>query len=281
MKGYIPCSILVELERRTGRRCHEMFDMFAGTSIGGILACLLASGSSAGAALEFFTEDGPVIFGKTQLMGWKGVLRPRYAAKPIEDCLQNRLGGARLTSLNKALLVPAFDLKAYDPYFFKTPLIDEDFPLWSVGRATSAAQSYFPAYALGEMIFWDGGNVANNPAACAVAEAARIWPGEQVRILSLSCGQTKSVYKPSDLINAGLTKIGVETMSLLFDANDELSDYVLRHLMPDHYFRISPELWYPLPIDGASDADLLNLKSAAFTCLREFSGTLDKFVASL
>ena len=61
MKGYVPCSVLVELEKRMGKPCYEVFDMVSGTSIGGILACLISSGKSASEALEFFTTDGPAI----------------------------------------------------------------------------------------------------------------------------------------------------------------------------------------------------------------------------
>ena len=37
-RGIIPAMILAEIERRTGHRIAEMFDLIAGTSTGGILA---------------------------------------------------------------------------------------------------------------------------------------------------------------------------------------------------------------------------------------------------
>jgi patatin-like phospholipase/acyl hydrolase len=279
MRGYIPCSVLVALEAKAGKPCGEIFDMFAGTSIGGILACLLASGKTAGDALKFFTEDGPRIFGQVRMFGHNGFCRPRYAAEPLEDCLIRRLGNTRLSGLKKSLVVPAFDLEAYQPYFFKTPHMDKDYALWQVARATSAAQTYFPAYQLDRKILWDGGNAANNPAICAVAEAYRIWPGEKLRILSLGCGAARSRLEPTFLVNAGLLRVGLETMGLLFDANDELPDYILKQFMPKGYFRVSPMLTKSMAIDGASGRAMSDLFEAANGCVQDAKKALAAFLA--
>jgi hypothetical protein len=280
MKGYIPCAVLVELEQRAGKPCAEIFDLIAGTSIGGILACLLASGKSAAEALQFFTEDGPRIFGNGQVLGNDGLIQPRYAAGPIENCLMDRLDTATLGHCRTALMVPAFDLVAYEPYFFKSHNYDRPHLLWQVARATSAAQSYFPAFELGDQILWDGGNVCNNPAACAVAEASRIYGrAEPVRVLSLGCGAAASKFEAKSLINAGLAKVGIETLGMLFDANDELPDYLLRQILPDNHFRIQPRLQRALAIDGASDADLEALESEASACVNASFGVLDEFLA--
>lgn len=279
MKGYIPCSLLVELETRTGKSCHDLFDMFAGTSIGGVMACLFASGKTATDSLKFFTEDGPEIFSNTQFWGRGGFIEPRYKADTIEAKLQALLGTIKLSDLQKALVTVGFDLMAYAPCFFKTPAPDVDYLLWQVARATSAAQTYFPACDLGDKLVWDGGVVANNPTACAVAEANKIWPGEPLRILSLGCGQAARKSDPKNLINAGLLRAGIETLSVLFDANDELADYILKHLMPNGYYRISPKLSKTLPIDGASADNIADLKAAADQGIKDGSDTLNRFIA--
>jgi patatin-like phospholipase/acyl hydrolase len=38
IRGLIPAVVLAEIERRTGRRIADLFDLIAGTSTGGILA---------------------------------------------------------------------------------------------------------------------------------------------------------------------------------------------------------------------------------------------------
>jgi uncharacterized protein len=281
MRGYVPCAILVELERRAGKSCADIFDLVSGTSIGGILACLIATGKSATEALKFFTEDGPKIFGHQQLLGRDGILEPRYSNVPIETCLMDRLGTATLANCKGTLLVPAFDLVAYEPIFFKSNAFDKPYPLWQVARATSAAQTYFPAYEMDGKILWDGGNVANNPTACAVAEAVRIYGRtEPLRILSLGCGSNSSKVTPSKLVNAGLAAVGIETIGLLFDANDELPDYILRQVLPEGYFRIQPKLAQSLSIDGSNAEAIQALKDAATASIATFSGTIDDFLAS-
>jgi predicted acylesterase/phospholipase RssA len=42
-RGIIPALVLAELERLAGRRTFELFDLIAGTSTGGILACALCA----------------------------------------------------------------------------------------------------------------------------------------------------------------------------------------------------------------------------------------------
>lgn len=280
MKGYVPCAVLVELERRAGKSCTEMFDLVAGTSIGGILACLIATGKSATEALKFFTEDGPKVFGDVQAFGHGGILKPRYAAEPLEGRLMDRLGAATLSSCKSKLLVPAFDLVSYDPFFFKSSKIERDYQLWQVARATSAAQTYFPAFELGNMVLWDGGNVANNPAACAVAEAVKIWgPDEKLRVLSLGCGAASGKVSAHSLVNAGIAAVGLETLGLLLDANDELPDYLLRQLLTEGYYRIQPKFTQPLTLDGTDEKAISGLIAEAGWAVRDFSKVIDDFLA--
>ena len=41
IRGVIPCTILAEIERLTGKPASTLFDLMAGTSTGGIIACML------------------------------------------------------------------------------------------------------------------------------------------------------------------------------------------------------------------------------------------------
>lgn len=281
MKGYIPCAVLAELEKRANKPVSEMFDMYAGTSIGGILASLFASGHTATEALEFFTVDGPLIF-KKRWFNFTGLLRPRYGADVIEERLKLRFKDTKLSDCKKALVVPTFDVASYTPYFFKNPLReDADYYLWQAARATSAAQTYFPGFKLDERVLWDGGNIANNPSACALAEAVRMWGWkEDFKILSLSCGAKGSVFTAKNLMNAGLIHAGVETMNLLFEANDQLPDYILSHLLEDAYTRIEPPLGLvrDLEMDGASEADLEKLSQVAKQTIAAIQPKLDRFI---
>jgi len=281
MKGYVPASILAEIESRTGKPCHELFDFITGTSIGGILAAIIADGQPASVALDFFTQDGPEIFGHTQLFGTGGIIRPRYGSDVIERCLKKRLGLGQMSSTKRPLLITSFDLVAYDPYMFRSYDGGCMARLWEAARATSAAQTYFPAFKLGDKVLWDGGNACNNPAALALSGAVQLWgKDEDYAIVSLGCGSTASKCNANDLINSGILKVASETMSLLFEANDDLPNLVLSQLFGEDFIRIQPATG-DLPIDGASKADLANLKEAATACISAYSGTIDKICAKV
>jgi len=92
MRGLPEAALLEDMERRTGKRCCEIFDHISGTSIGGIVAALLAVGMPANQAVKFFIQDGPNIFKKHWWRSF-GLFCPRYPAAPIERVLQARLAG--------------------------------------------------------------------------------------------------------------------------------------------------------------------------------------------
>ena len=50
IRGMIPALVLAEIEKRTGRPVAGLFDLVAGTSTGGILACALTRPGAAAAA---------------------------------------------------------------------------------------------------------------------------------------------------------------------------------------------------------------------------------------
>jgi patatin-like phospholipase/acyl hydrolase len=262
MKGYITCVILEELERKTQKKCHEIFDFMAGTSVGGILAALLSSGFPASEALKFFTEDGPKIFKKT----WKnriigGVFTPKYSSDAVETVLKERLSGL----IPKTdLLITSYDITMQQPHFFnfKANLRDTPYDLWQAARATSAAQIYFPAfqtYISGqEHVFWDGGNVANNPAMCAYAEFLNLYSTDPV-ILSIGTGTGVSKIEAESFIKTGFIKNAIFTLTSLFQAGSEEVDYQLSQLLNNDYHRIQPISPLDFAMDGAETSDLQKL----------------------
>jgi len=70
IKGIVPAMILAEIEKRTGKEIHELFDLIAGTSTGGILALGLTKPNedrpgaefSAKKLVELYTKEGEKIF---------------------------------------------------------------------------------------------------------------------------------------------------------------------------------------------------------------------------
>jgi hypothetical protein len=217
------------------------------------------------------------VFGTEHILDPGGIRIPRYDPTALESVLMKRLDTATLNNVRKPVFVPAFELYSYAPYFFFSGM-DTDCPLWMVGRATAAAQTYFPAYAIGNKLFWDGGNGCNNAALLASIWAQNRWPGEPLQILSVGCGRATSVFSPESLVNAGALEAGIETINATMAANDELPDLVLRYQRPRGYFRISPSSNKALTLNGASPANLAALAATAENDILEFSDTLDAFI---
>jgi patatin-like phospholipase/acyl hydrolase len=284
MKGFVPTSLLVELERRIGKPCNQYFDLIAGTSIGGIVALLLAIGMPAAKALEFFTVDGPDIF---QKHWWRrhGLFMPRYPAKRLEERLKKRFGAgdggaaATLDDCRTRVLVTAFNLVERNACFFKNYDNSGRYLLWEVARATSAAQTFFPAFKLDDMILWDGGNEANNPSMCAYADAVKLWGGrERVKVLSLGCGNSPIHYQSRKLVHCGMIRNGAASLEVLYDAGSDVTDYQMQQMIGPDYFRIQPRFAELTDLDDASPAGLAALKRNAAECRVRFMPVVDGFL---
>src|SRR5690606_24315019 len=113
----------------------------------------------------------------------------------------------------------------------------------------------------------DGGVVANNPTACAIAEAlrkdARADKPRDLVVLSVGSGEhTRSI----DLQSArewGALEWAVPIIDVLFDGNGESVDYIARHLVGDAYFRLQVEL--ETGMDDLDDVSATNIAALEAT----------------
>src|SRR5579884_2763947 len=92
IRGIIPAVVLAELERRTGRHPVELFDLFAGTSTGSILAMGMAAPGPDGrprhraeVTPDAYTEFAPHIFPRTRLPELRGLVQGKYSAAGLEE----------------------------------------------------------------------------------------------------------------------------------------------------------------------------------------------------
>jgi hypothetical protein len=114
----------------------------------------------------------------------------------------------------------------------------------------------------------DGGVVANNPTACAIAEAlrkdARVDHPRDLVVLSVGSGERT---RPIDLKSArewGALEWAIPIIDVLFDGNTDSVDYIARHLVGDGYFRMQAELAVGLDdLDDVSDTNLAALDALA------------------
>ncbi|MBA3329004.1 MAG: patatin-like phospholipase family protein [Solirubrobacterales bacterium] len=272
IRGIIPALVLADLEARTGRRTAELFDLVAGTSTGGILAAAVAIPGADGrprhAAADLvalYLEEGPAIFSRSlghRIDSAWGVLEEKYDDDALTAALRRYLGETRASQALTRVLITAYELQTRAPYFVKSWRAAEDpsrdLMLWQAARATAAAPTYFePALVATpgggpDLSLVDGGVFATNPSLCAFAEAARIAPGEPVRIVSLGTGKLTRPIRHADAAGWGLAQWVRPLIDVIFDGSADTVDYQLDHLLgAERYHR------FQVVLDragGASDA---------------------------
>ncbi len=292
IRGLIPALVLAEVERRTGRRVFELFDLIAGTSTGGILACALCAPDPLPAEqlVALYEEEGPQIFDRSlwqRIHSAEGLVDEKYDGTALDRALERFLSDKRLSDSRPDLLVPAYNMGEPGPYFFKSLKAreqpSEDFALSLVARATSAAPTYFEPLPLDELALVDGGVFAANPAMCAFAEVLRFHPAADVVLLSLGTGQRTRKRSFADVKDWGLVEWARPILDVVFDGVSDAVDYQLLHALGDgQYWRFQVELSQASDdLDDASEPNLRELRAHAEELIATRSADIDAAIAAL
>jgi uncharacterized protein len=259
IRGILPLPLLTEIEARRGP-CADLFDMVAGTSIGGIIATGLAHRVPAKTIYDKLMSDGGTIFAKTLVTDILNAIEPKYDAAPLEGFLAQTFGSAMLNGIAKPeLIVSTVDLLRPASIFFKSWRARQDvsynFALKDMARATSAAETYFAPVVIqsasGDVYRCvDGGTAINNPSIAAILEADALWHGEEVRVLSLGTGAMSEPIAPA---NGGIVGWLPDLISLFMDAQASVLHHLARWAVPGALVRCD------IALDDASPANLAAL----------------------
>lgn len=292
IRGIIPALVLAELERRSGRRIFELFDLIAGTSTGGILACALSAPDPipAEGLVALYEDEGPRIFDRSiwqRARSVEGLLDEKYDAAALDRALERFLGDKRLSETRPDLIVPTYDTAVPGPYFYKSHEArespDRDAPLSEVARATSSAPTYFEPLRAGERSLVDGGVFAVNPAMCAYAEVLRHFPGAAVTLLSLGTGEHTRPRPWDEIKDWGLANWARPIIDIVFDGISDAVDYQLRHALgEERYVRLQVELTRASDdLDDARPENIARLRGHAEELIAARAADLDALAASL
>jgi patatin-like phospholipase/acyl hydrolase len=291
IRGLIPALVLTEIEERAGKRIYELFDLIAGTSTGGILACALCAPEALPAEelVGLYEDEGPKIFDRSvwqRIRSAEGLLDEKYDASALDRALERFLSDKRLAETKPDLLVPAYNMGDPGPYFFKSRKAreeGEDFPLSQVARATSAAPTYFEPFQLTGEAMVDGGVFATNPAMCAFAEVMRFQPTADLVLLSLGTGQRTHKRSFDEVRNWGLVEWAKPILDVVFDGVSDAVDYQLQHVLEDgHYWRLQVELTQASDeLDNAGEENLRELRAQAEQLIADRSADIDAAIAAL
>ena len=306
IRGIIPAMVLAEIEERTGKRIHELFDFIAGTSTGGILSLGLVAPDENGKAkytaedlVELYQDNGSTIFSKDT---WKrirsggGVLDEKYSQEGIESLLLKYFGDAELKDTLSEVLITSYDLQSRRPFFFKSMKAKKDPErnrlLREAARATSAAPTYFEPLKLttdDRFIYHslvDGGLFANNPSMCAFAEVTRM---DKSNLLFVSLGtgemsgQTIEHDKAKDW---GVVQWIKPLIDVMMDGNSDTVAYQLQQIISaqsnSDYYRLQARLTEDsTEMDNVKDSNIRKLKIIANELIHEESKAINEICKCL
>ncbi|WP_265029700.1 patatin-like phospholipase family protein [Wolbachia endosymbiont (group A) of Philonthus cognatus] len=273
IRGIIPAIILAEIEKRARKPISQIFDLMAGTSTGGIVVAGLCKKDqqgnpqySANDLVELYQKYGSYIFKSSffrrSILSWFNCAQ--YPHKNIESILEKYFGDDTLQNTLNNVLLTSYDIQNNCPFFFKSWKEDRNFiKLRDVLRAATAAPTYFaPKYLKinqKEMVLVDGGVFANNPAACAYASGKRLFPNDNILLLSIGTGRTDRSIEYANSKRFG--KIGwiKPLLNVMFASSLDAVNYQLDQVIADKYIRIQLQLKL-----ASADMDNITLKNIKF-----------------
>ncbi|MGB1111380.1 MAG: patatin-like phospholipase family protein [Gammaproteobacteria bacterium] len=263
VRGAISCAFLKKLETKLGKSLFDSFDLFSGTSTGGLIAMNVAAAQATAAQClkTYAPETSRRIFDASifdDILPMQN--QPKFDGDGKREVLQELFGERRLSDAKKPLLVTAYDVVNRRAVVFKSTGGSDgknNPSLIEIGDATSAAPTYFPTVETADHpARWlvDGGLAANDPSMCALSEAIRLgYKLENIRMLSIGTGvPTRNAYRPEKLGRASQDWGGIGWLSNglidhLFAGNTSMAAYHCRQLLGDRFIKING------PLDGVSD----------------------------
>lgn len=308
IRGIIAAVILSEVEKIINVPLNRYFDLIAGTSTGSILAAAIATGKSSQEIIQLYRKKGKSIFPYTNilspqrlsLLAQYGLSAPKYSDKGLIDALQTEFGNTKLGDINSPkLLITAYDTIDRQFIVFKNwqknkPWINS--PLWEVCVCSSSAPTFFPAHLLTTETktysLVDGGIGANNPSACAVAEALRLEkPLRDIAVISIGTGNATQPIPYAKVRDWGLVQWIWEgrLIEIIMSASAEVNDYITQQVMttPEmeneatpSYFRLQPKITKDA-IDDASDENINRLITLAENYVQENKAQLARFLEEI
>ncbi len=286
IRGLIPALVLAELEARTGRRVAQLFDLVAGTSTGGILACALTRPDAppAAAVADLYVSEGPKIFDRSLLrtvLSAGGVLDERYASDGLLTALQRFLGGARLAETQIPIFVCAYDIEQRRATFFRTG--EDDVSLVEVAHATSAAPTYFEPVRVGGRTLIDGGVYAANPSLCAYVDLVKDGRAPDLKVLaSLGTGEQIRPIRYENARDWGQLGWARPVIDVMLSSQSETVGFGMEHLLGARYVRLTRRLEFARDdLDDASPENLRALRREAEALIADESRAIDALCAQL
>ncbi len=205
LKGLIAIKILQVIEQITGALVSEQFDLFAGTSTGGLISCALAAArKDSGVTHNLDHIENMYLDVGQELFRQGGLTYNEKDAEKFNAILKQTFHKKKISEVYKPVFIPAYDKITKSLVVFKTRSAKQnkqkDVSLVEACRATTALPPVFPPFRMlynsRELYCVDAGPLLKNPALSALAEVWKhkgYYGNEQLRaedivLLSISTG---------------------------------------------------------------------------------------------
>jgi predicted acylesterase/phospholipase RssA len=195
IRGYFIWELLMKIKTQIGHCAQNTFDLFVGTSIGGLISLVLAQHTHCDPECKmqsFFTRSNmDTIFNKSiwdKLLGYAQFC-PLYDGTGKRKVIEEHMSCLKMCEIKDKVALTTWNMSTFSPVVFKSyDEADADVLVADVADATSAAPIYFPAVEINEQYYLDGGVAANNPIFVAYTEGRKLWPHNPLYILSIGTG---------------------------------------------------------------------------------------------
>lgn len=240
-KGMFAVGALVELEKTLNRPCKDLFDLVYGTSVGAIIATMIAIGHEAEEIEKWFLKEIPKI------------MRPKapgQRSRVLRRAIRNYFGVRKFDDVDMLLGVVATRTDFNRPMVFKTSASqaikgNQTFvPGWGASLADAligscAARPVFdsaivPDTTDGDVPVIDGGFVANNPCLFALIDAIYTLRQPREDVVALSVGVGKYPPKePSGVVKLAKKYWSTKLLETVQSANTNTMEQLVTVLFQD------------------------------------------------
>ena len=255
--GCGPLRLLAQLEA-DGVNIHD--DILAGTSVGGLLVLLRATGRTWMSIEQEFTKWAPQIFADAPWWWKADPTRPKYQDDGILAATKALFGDKKCGDAEIPFFVTSFDFQQGRSKIWDNT---DDARLADVALRTAAAPTYFQPR---ESRWADGGLVANNPSVIGIAGALHKLekPLGQLSVLSLATGGD---FWVNPQVGRRTTVLGwaKPVISAQMDGGEERDEFVADQLLGGRHLRVDPACQKAFAMDAlGSMQEFRNLWQTAY-----------------
>lgn len=296
IRGLMHLYALVKLEEITKKSVIDLFDGIAGTSVGGVIACLLTLPNpncptrplySAKDVLQIMLENkDEMVVTNWQSLG--GILGTHYKTTPVKNLLEKLLGENNFKNRLLPTVLITHDLHSYTERLISTT-DSQDFYTKDVAMATCAAPTYYePQYvrtidSSNEYLLSDGGTAMNNPILAGIALIQQHYGTSMKDIHAVSFG-TGVIGQNRDgdfLHNGGCFDWALEIADLCIDGQLSVIESTAKLYLGNRYCRFNPFLGKGnVRLDDVSDR-YINILSDAISQTLDSDNKFSEVVAAL